>query len=108
MIEIKTSMDSRDYVDALILPMVIRKRKINNEIKFTGFVPGFEEDDVIENDLETCKTRLLEKTKAKVADMIKSDSPFPFFPNKEELLEDFDDIVNITFVKVPNTKNKRM
>lgn len=101
---IKTSVDSRDYQEEFILPMVIRKRKINNETMFTGFVPGFEENDVIESDIETCKSRLLERTKKKVSQMIKSDSPFPFFPTKEELLEDFDDIVNITFVKVPNTK----
>ena len=104
MIEIKASIDSRDYMDNIILPMVIRKRKIDNEIKFTGFVPGFYEKDIIEDNLEKCKELLLERTKEKVSKMLKDDSPLPFFPTKEELMEDFNDIVHITFIKVPNTK----
>ena len=102
--EIKNSIDSRDYEGNLILPMVIRKRKIDEQVKYTGFVPGFFGKDVIEDNLDKCKQILFEKTKEKVLNMLKLNSPFPFFPKKEELLQDFDDIVNITFIKVPNTK----
>lgn len=101
---ISATLDSRDYVNELVVPMVIRKRKINNQIVFTGFVPGFVGKDVIDEDLESCKKKLSEKTKTKLIDMINQNSPFPFFPTKEELLEDFDDIVSITFASVPNYK----
>lgn len=104
MIEFKTSIDARDYMDNIILPMVIRKRKIENEIKFTGFVPGFSAQDIIKDDLEQCKKILFERTKEKVSKMLEDNSPLPFFPTKEELMEDFNDIVHITFIKVPNTK----
>ena len=100
----KTSLDSRDYFEKLSLPMVIIKRKINNEFKYTGFVPGFDGEDVIEDELEKCKDALYKRTKERVVKMIKANSPFPFFPTKEELLEDFDDIVYITFTKVENYK----
>ena len=102
--EIKNAIDSRKYNSELTLPMVIRKRKINQLTKFTGFVPGIYEQDVVEDTLEKCRELLFERTKARVKEMIKENSPFPFFPTKEEILQDFDDVVSITFVKVPTQK----
>lgn len=102
-IETKT-LDSRDYCEKLIVPMVIRHRKIADKMVYTGFVPGFEGKDVIGENMEECKTRLFERTKKVLIEMLKNDKPFPFFPTKEELMEDYKDIVNITFTSVPNTK----
>lgn len=101
---ISATLDSRDYLDKLVLPMVIRYRKVNDKMVYTGFVPGFEGKDVIDENLESCKAKLFEQTKTAVKEMLAKNKPFPFFPTKEELVADFDDIVSITFVNVPNTK----
>lgn len=101
---ITTTLDSRDYANELIAPMVIRKRKIADKMMFTGFVPGFAGRDVIEENIEECRRKLSLKAKKIISKMLKEDKPFPFFPTKEELIRDFDDIVSICFLKIPNNK----
>jgi len=104
---ISATLDARDEGKDLIVPMVIRKRKINEKMMFTGFVPGFEGRDVIEENIDDCKKKLSSKTQKTVEKMLKENSPFPFFPTKEELMQDFDDVVSICFVKIPNNKIKK-
>lgn len=99
-----STLDSRDCCEKLIVPMVIRYRKIDERMLYTGFVPGFQTPDVVDENLEACKTKLFDKTRAIIIDMIQKNKPFPFFPTKEELLEDYKDIVNITFANIPNNK----
>lgn len=98
---IQNSIDSRKISEYLMLPMVIRHRKIDNEMVYTGFIPGMTEIDIIEKDFSLCKKQLKSKTRLLVVDYIENNRNFPFFPTKEELLEDFEDIVSISFIKIP-------
>lgn len=82
------------------LPMVIRYRKVNGVLTYTGFIPGMTKKDVIDSDFETCKNLLKEETKKLVLRYLEEKKIFPLFPTKEELLEDFDDIKSISFVKI--------
>ena len=97
-------IDSRDFEKNIKLPFVVRRRKIDGKMVFTGFVPGITKQDVVADDAEVCKTLLIENTTDIVRKMIKENLPFPFFPDEKELKEDFDDIYSITFAPIPNKK----
>ena len=98
---IENSIDSRKIYDYLMLPMVIRHRKIDDELVYTGFIPGMTEIDIIEKDFSLCKKQLKSKTRLLVVDYIENNKAFPFFPTKEDLMQDYEDIVSITFIKIP-------
>lgn len=84
----------------ICLPMVIRYRKVDGDFAYTGFIPGITTKDVIEKDFEKCKELLKEETKKIVIQYLEEKKIFPLFPTKEELLEDFDDIKSISFIKI--------
>ena len=97
-------IDSRDVEKDIKLPFVVRYRKIDGKMVYTGFVPGITPVDVIADNGEECKQKLIEKTTEVIKKMLKEKAPFPFFPTEKELMEDFDDIYSITFASIPNKK----
>ena len=99
-------VDSRDFEKGIKLPFVIRYRKIDEEFVYTGFIPGMTETDVISKDFEECKKTLIDSSLPTIERMIRKNEPFPFFPNEEELKNDFDDIYAITFIAIPDKKQK--
>ena len=97
-------LDSRNFEKGIKLPFVIRQRKIEEELVFTGFIPGLTKRDVVSKDFEECKKTLIDTYLPVIEKMIKENSPFPFFPTAEELKADFDDIYAITFISIPDKK----
>lgn len=89
-------VSSLDENGEVKLPLVICKEKG----KFVGFVPGFVMNSFIESDIEVCKTKLKEFVKNEVTKMVKEKTPFPFFPNEEEIFEDFKDVKYLEFIKL--------
>ena len=86
--------------NTLKVPMVIRHREIDDIMVYTGFVPGFAEDDVISIDFEQCKKLLKERTRQNLERYIDEKLKFPFFPTEKEIREDFKDVVYIKFLEI--------
>ena len=42
--------------DRILVPMAIRYRKVEDKMVYTGFIPGFDGNDVISDTLEECRT----------------------------------------------------
>lgn len=81
-------------------PLVILKKTVDAKIKYIGFVPGLLMDNIENIDIETVKTKLSKQAKSHMNNMLKDNSPFPFFPTKEEILEEYPDTVYLRFIKI--------
>lgn len=92
----------------LLIPIVILKNdNKSSEHPFLGFIPGFLMKNVNGKTLEECKEKLLNYLKQKLQRMMQEDEPFPFFPTREEILKDFDNVELIEFIKVKSEKRKQ-
>lgn len=78
------------------IPLVFTKENS----QFHGFVPGIVMQDVIENDLELCKTNLLQQIKIILKNRISNKLPFPFFPTNEDIKKDFKNVVLIKRISI--------
>ena len=82
-------------------PLVIIKRiDDGGKITYAGFVPGFVANDIIDENIETVKTKLEKFAKERIVDMLNNKKPFPFFPTKEEILNDFENVEYVKFLKL--------
>ncbi len=93
-------VDTLKEFNELKLPMVIISETENNVTTYIGFVPGIELKKITSLSVDTCKSNLLKETKSKVKEMIENDLPFPFFPTKEEIMEDFENVCYIKFLNI--------
>lgn len=75
----------------VIIPYVFTKE----DGKIHGFVPGFKIKDVVSLSLEECMKILNLYVKEEVFKRIKDNSPFPFFPNDDEIFRDFENVIKI-------------
>lgn len=82
--------------DVLSIPLVI----MQNQGVYQGFVPGFVMKDIIDEDLEECKKKLVEHTKKVVKTKVNNNQVFPFFPTNEEIKKDFKNVVLIKRVNI--------
>lgn len=93
-------------IDAMLLskevklPLVVREKVIDGRISYVGFVPGLLMMDIVGYDLETVKKDLETVAKKIVVNMLENNEPFPFFPTKEEILKDFENVVYLKLVKL--------
>ena len=53
-----------------------------------------------------CKTKLKEYLVKKLKIMKQNDEPFPFFPTKEEIMKDYDNVEIVEFIKVTSKDRK--
>ena len=82
-------------------PLVIIKRTDDGgNVTYAGFVPGFVANDIIDENIEIVKTNLEKFAKERILEMLNSNKPFPFFPTKEEILNDFENVEYIKFIKL--------
>ena len=81
-------------------PLVILKKTTDDTTKYIGFVPGLLMNNVEDSDIEIVKTKLSKHAKAFIDKMFKENTPFPFFPTKEEIMEDYPDTVYLKFIKL--------
>ena len=84
----------------LLVPLVVVK---SNNV-YNGFVPGLTFNYVENQNKEECFKLLKEKTTNFIKDMVKTNKPFPFFPNKKEIMEDFENVVEVRFIKITSAK----
>lgn len=87
-------------LDQLKAPLVIRKTEKDGEIKYHGFVPGINKPDIVGSNLLIVKLKLNSEAKKTISNMIRNNKPFPFFPDKEAITRDFENVVYIKFLKL--------
>jgi len=93
--------DSLSISGEINMPLVIIKNSNNT---FNGFIPGLTKNDIVSDSLDLCKINLKEQALNIIKDYKKNNTPFPFFPTKEELLKDFENVCYISFIKIKSTK----
>lgn len=98
--------DSLSVNGEISLPLVvIFKTKLDKKY-FHGFIPGITKNDIVSEQLEECKKLLKDTAKTIINEYGESNIPFPFFPTKQELLEDFNNVCYISFIKIKSNKRK--
>ncbi len=90
--------DSMQVQKELKIPMVITKKIEDGVEVYHGFVPGLTKEDCISIEMAACKKLLREDTDKIIDSYLKNQKEFPFFPTKEEIIEDFDNVCQITFI----------
>lgn len=83
----------------VIIPLVFT----NEEDGFHGFVPGIAIKDVVCKDIKECETKLFATIKPIILEKITNKKPFPFFPENDEIKQDFK---NVCFIKRISIKVK--
>ena len=84
----------------LNIPLVITKVIEDDVELYHGFVPGFTKEDCVSPDLDSCKRRLKEAAEKLIDQYLQEGKEFPFFPTKDEIIEDFEGVCNIRFIKI--------
>lgn len=81
-------------------PLVILKKVSDGVTKYVGFVPGLLFKDVEDVDIESVKTKLTKMAKQHINNMLNNNTEFPFFPNKQQIIEDYPETVFIKYIKI--------
>lgn len=96
-------IDALEVEKVLYAPLCVAKD--TNTKMYLGFIPGFLMKNIEAPTIEDCKKDLKAYLQNKLKTMVKNNEPFPFFPSKKEILEDYKNIVDIEIVKL--YKNKK-
>ena len=88
----------------LKMPLVVIYKKENGTTEYHGFIPGMTTKNYISKTKEDCKSGLNKLAKELVTQYVKTKTSFPFFPTKEEILNDFENVVDVTFIKIVSSK----
>ena len=88
-------------LDEVVVPLVVNTSKEKDgTMTYHGFVPGIMIEDVVATDLETVKSALDIKIKKVINNMIDKNIPLPFFPDKDQIIKDYKDVVFIKLLKI--------
>ena len=71
----------------VLIPLVVLKKSENS---FAGFIPGFVMKSIVENSPEECLANLKTYLTQKLKIMKENGEPFPFFPNRNEIMKDIE------------------
>lgn len=93
--------DARDLYEIINVPMIVIEHKSGKKISYAGFVPGLTKKDVLSVDYDECKFEIQKKT----LELIKKVETMPFFPTKEEIMEDYENVKCIMFLQVKSKIN---
>ena len=110
MVKITTfgKLDALSTCGELRAPMVVLCEKDDDGKKaYIGFVPGILMDNVVSSSKEDCKAKLKEQTMNVLGLKKKKKSEFPFFPNKEEIMQDFENVADVSFIKISSHKKEQ-
>ena len=100
-------IDALAQTGEVSIPLVIIRNTTENvSIPYIGFIPGFLMKNVNGHTVDECKTKLKEYLVKKLKMMKQNDEPFPFFPTKEEIMKDYDNVEIVEFIKVTSKDRK--
>ena len=94
------AVDSLAISDEINIPLVIIYNKKLDKKTYHGFVPGLTKNDVVDENVELCKNKLKEVAKEIIVKHKKNNLPFPYFPSKDEILQDFQNVCYLSFIKL--------
>lgn len=77
--------------EPISIPLVFTKE----DGMFHGFTPGIKIKDVVSFGIESCYKDLTIKIKTIILQKIKNKEQLPFFPNDDEIKNDFDNVILI-------------
>ena len=98
-------VDALNINGVLMAPMVvIRQESTDGKNHYAGFVPGIIMKNVVAGTERECMENLKETFSHIVKDMYKKKVPFPFFPTKEEIYKDYQDVKSIAYIKIRKKK----
>ena len=91
----------------LLIPLVFIKNicKTGNT-NYIGFIPGFLMKNISAETLQECKSSLKDFLMNKLKQLKKSGEPFPFFPNKEQILKSYENVDSVEFIKIKSNSRK--
>lgn len=92
-----TSMDLNEVKVPLV---VYRKQQDDGSIMYHGFIPGIMKEDIVDSNLELVKLKLNSSARETINEMLDNHSPMPFFPDKESIATEFENVVYIKFIKL--------
>ncbi len=96
--------DSLSINESIKMPLVIIKD--NARELYLGFIPGINHEDITSNSLTDCKQKLKEFAKTFIQTQAKNNAPFPFFVTKEQILEDFENVEDVSFINIKSNNRK--
>lgn len=94
-----TAFGKADSLSAgeVMIPLVVLKK---SEDSYSGFIPGFVMKNVVEDTSEKCFARLKNYLIEKLKMIKQNGDTMPFFPKREEIMKDFENVFKIEFIKV--------
>jgi len=96
--------DSLAKTGEIVVPLVILTKEKLGKTFYVGFVPALTKKDIIFEELELCKKELKKVANDIIKQYAKKNLPFPFFPTKDEIVADFKNVKEITFLKIKSQK----
>lgn len=90
------------YSGEVMIPLVVLQKSENS---FAGFIPGFVMKNIVESTAEECIAKLKTYLTQKLKTIKENGDTFPFFPNRQEIMKDFENVYKIEFIKVVSSKN---
>lgn len=86
----------------VLVPLVVLKKSENS---YAGFIPGFIMKNIMENTAEECFAKLKIYLTQKLRILKETGEPMPFFPDRKEIMNDFENVHQIQFIKIVSSKN---
>ncbi len=100
-------VDALAQTGEVSIPLVVIKNSMESaKIPYIGFIPGFLMKNINGYTIDECKTKLKEYLINKLKIMKLNEEPFPFFPTKEEILKDYDNVELVEFIKITSNDRK--
>lgn len=82
------------------LPLVITKKQENKKIEYYGFIPGLTQNDVVCVNIDECERKLKDTAVELVKKIIKNNANLPYFPDENEIKQDFEDIALLKYIRI--------
>ena len=98
--------DSMAISGEVLIPIVLLKSSYKDSKNFIGFIPGFLMKNIVNEDEQLCKQKVKEYLINKLKLMKENNEVFPFFPTKEEIMKEYDNVYSVDFVKVKSDERK--
>ena len=98
-----TSFGKADSISSgdILIPLVILKKA---EDTYSGFIPGFVMKNIVENTPEECFAKLKAYLTQKLKAIKENGDTFPFFPDRKEIMKDFENVYKVEFIKIVSNK----
>jgi len=96
-------IDALKQSGKLFVPLTIIKQ---STCEYIGFIPGILMSNITAKTEQECLTILKNFMHQKLKAMMQNKEPFPFFPDKKEIYEDYKNVCRVELVKIFTNKQE--